>query len=176
MNHISFPQHLVSEWLSEKNEKTGKPSESLSERPLRITTDPEVLATQLNSLPGLTCGPHVYSTPKHYIRFTSPFLSEKRRRREAPENISGSCKKVNFFFGTKNGGAKCHSLPPPLVVKCFWNGLHWEALPSCTLIPFHLLLFPLAMAAAGAGGGNFSHFTQTDFTLSGTIAKSYNQW
>ncbi|XP_040852223.1 inactive histone-lysine N-methyltransferase 2E-like [Ochotona curzoniae] len=86
-------KHLVSEWLSEKNEKTGKPSESLSERPLRITTDPEVLATQLNSLPGLTCGPHVYSTPKHYIRFTSPFLSEKRRRREAPENISGSCKK-----------------------------------------------------------------------------------
>ncbi|MXQ85340.1 hypothetical protein E5288_WYG014492 [Bos mutus] len=86
-------KHLVSEWLSEKNEKTGKPSDSLSERPLRITTDPEVLATQLNSLPGLTYSPHVYSTPKHYIRFTSPFLSEKRRRKEPPENISGSCKK-----------------------------------------------------------------------------------
>ncbi|XP_042105121.1 inactive histone-lysine N-methyltransferase 2E isoform X2 [Ovis aries] len=86
-------KHLVNEWLSEKNEKTGKPSDSLSERPLRITTDPEVLATQLNSLPGLTYSPHVYSTPKHYIRFTSPFLSEKRRRKEPPENISGSCKK-----------------------------------------------------------------------------------
>ncbi|XP_069852378.1 inactive histone-lysine N-methyltransferase 2E isoform X2 [Dipodomys merriami] len=86
-------KHLVNEWLSEKNEKTGKPSESLSERPLRITTDPEVLATQLNSLPGLTYSPHVYSTPKHYIRFTSPFLSEKRRRKEPTENISGSCKK-----------------------------------------------------------------------------------
>ncbi|KAH0513695.1 Histone-lysine N-methyltransferase 2E [Microtus ochrogaster] len=47
-------KHLVNEWLSEKNEKTGKPSDSLSERPLRITTDPEVLATQLNSLPDLT--------------------------------------------------------------------------------------------------------------------------
>ncbi|XP_048195787.1 inactive histone-lysine N-methyltransferase 2E isoform X2 [Perognathus longimembris pacificus] len=86
-------KHLVNEWLSEKNEKTGKPPESLSERPLRITTDPEVLATQLNSLPGLTYSPHVYSTPKHYIRFTSPFLSEKRRRKEPTENISGSCKK-----------------------------------------------------------------------------------
>uniref|UniRef100_Q8IZD2-6 Isoform 6 of Inactive histone-lysine N-methyltransferase 2E n=1 Tax=Homo sapiens TaxID=9606 RepID=Q8IZD2-6 len=86
-------KHLVNEWLSEKNEKTGKPSDGLSERPLRITTDPEVLATQLNSLPGLTYSPHVYSTPKHYIRFTSPFLSEKRRRKEPTENISGSCKK-----------------------------------------------------------------------------------
>ncbi|XP_061496416.1 inactive histone-lysine N-methyltransferase 2E isoform X6 [Rhineura floridana] len=86
-------KHLVSEWLSEKNEKIGKPTDSLSERPLRITTDPEVLATQLNSLPGLTYSPHVYTTPKHYIRFTSPFLSEKRRRKEPVENIIGSCKK-----------------------------------------------------------------------------------
>ncbi|XP_006882677.1 PREDICTED: histone-lysine N-methyltransferase 2E [Elephantulus edwardii] len=86
-------KHLVNEWLSEKNEKTGKPSDGLSERPLRITTDPEVLATQLNSLPGLTYSPHVYSTPKHYIRFTSPFLSEKRRRKEPTETTSGSCKK-----------------------------------------------------------------------------------
>uniref|UniRef100_A0A8C8RRI4 Lysine methyltransferase 2E n=1 Tax=Pelusios castaneus TaxID=367368 RepID=A0A8C8RRI4_9SAUR len=86
-------KHLVNEWLSEKNEKTGKAIDSLSERPLRITTDPEVLATQLNSLPGLTYSPHVYSTPKHYIRFTSPFLSEKRRRKEPVENITGSCKK-----------------------------------------------------------------------------------
>ncbi|MEJ1272518.1 lysine (K)-specific methyltransferase 2E [Cricetulus griseus] len=90
-------KHLVNEWLSEKNEKTGKPSDSLSERPLRITTDPEVLATQLNSLPGLTYSPHVYSTPKHYIRFTSPFLSEKKRRKETTENISGSCKKVSLL-------------------------------------------------------------------------------
>lgn len=89
-----FVQHLVNEWLSEKNEKPGKPTDSLSERPLRITTDPEVLATQLNSLPGLTYSPHVYTTPKHYIRFTSPFLSEKRRRKEPVENIIGSCKKV----------------------------------------------------------------------------------
>ncbi|NXI38148.1 KMT2E methyltransferase, partial [Galbula dea] len=86
-------KHLVSEWLSEKSDKAGKPTDSPSERPLRITTDPEVLATQLNSLPGLTYSPHVYSTPKHYIRFTSPFLSEKRRKKEPMENITGSCKK-----------------------------------------------------------------------------------
>ncbi|XP_028933329.1 inactive histone-lysine N-methyltransferase 2E isoform X2 [Ornithorhynchus anatinus] len=86
-------KHLVNEWLSEKSEKPGKPTDSLSERPLRITTDPEVLATQLNSLPGLSYSPHVYSTPKHYIRFTSPFLSEKKRRKEPSENVSGSCKK-----------------------------------------------------------------------------------
>uniref|UniRef100_A0A8C5RZ15 Histone-lysine N-methyltransferase 2E n=1 Tax=Laticauda laticaudata TaxID=8630 RepID=A0A8C5RZ15_LATLA len=86
-------KHLVSEWLSEKNEKPGKLMENLSEKPLRITTDPEVLATQLNSLPGLTFSPHVYTTPKHYIRFTSPFLSEKRRRKEPMESILGSCKK-----------------------------------------------------------------------------------
>ncbi|KFV97542.1 Histone-lysine N-methyltransferase 2E, partial [Fulmarus glacialis] len=85
--------HLVSEWLSEKSDKSGKPTDSLSERPLRITTDPEVLATQLNSLPGLAYSPHVYSTPKHYIRFTSPFLSEKRRKKEPVENATGSCKK-----------------------------------------------------------------------------------
>ncbi|KAF2981389.1 hypothetical protein EK904_002941, partial [Melospiza melodia maxima] len=86
-------KHLVSEWLSEKSDKAGKPTDTVPERPLRITTDPEVLATQLNSLPGLTYSPHVYSTPKHYIRFTSPFLSEKRRKKEPVENITGSCKK-----------------------------------------------------------------------------------
>lgn len=91
---------MVSEWLSEKSDKAGKPTDTAPERPLRITTDPEVLATQLNSLPGLTYSPHVYSTPKHYIRFTSPFLSEKRRKKEPVENITGSCKKVMLPFIT----------------------------------------------------------------------------
>ncbi|XP_078536618.1 inactive histone-lysine N-methyltransferase 2E isoform X2 [Lissotriton helveticus] len=86
-------KHLVSEWLNEKQEKSDRPTDNCLEMPLRITTDPGVLATQLNSLPGLSFTPHVYSTPKHYIRFTSPFLSSKRRRREPMENVSGSCKK-----------------------------------------------------------------------------------
>ncbi|KAM8973535.1 inactive histone-lysine N-methyltransferase 2E isoform 2-T2 [Pelodytes ibericus] len=84
--------HLVNEWLSEKHEKPGKPGENFLERPLRITTDPEVLATQLNSLPGLIYSPHMYSTPKHYIRFTSPFLSEKKKKKDE-ENVSSCCKK-----------------------------------------------------------------------------------
>ncbi|XP_078275813.1 inactive histone-lysine N-methyltransferase 2E isoform X5 [Rhinoraja longicauda] len=90
---IKYPKtkkHLVTEWL---NEKAGKLIDSPLERPLRITTDPEVLATQLNSLPGLAHSPHIYTTPKHYIRFCSPFLSERRRRKETLEPKVGSCKK-----------------------------------------------------------------------------------
>ncbi|XP_048466419.1 inactive histone-lysine N-methyltransferase 2E isoform X5 [Rhincodon typus] len=83
-------KHLVSEWL---NEKAVKLTDNPLDRPLRITTDPEVLATQLNSLPGLTHSPHIYTTPKHYIRFCSPFLSERRRRKEPLEPKVGSCKK-----------------------------------------------------------------------------------
>ncbi|KAE8616330.1 hypothetical protein XENTR_v10008773 [Xenopus tropicalis] len=92
---IKYPKtkkHLVNEWLNEKHEKAGKPGEPILERPLRITTDPEVLATQLNSLPGLMYSPHVYTTPKHYIRFTSPFLSEKKKKKNE-ENVSSCCKK-----------------------------------------------------------------------------------
>ncbi|XP_063304208.1 inactive histone-lysine N-methyltransferase 2E isoform X6 [Pelobates fuscus] len=84
--------HLVNEWLNEKHEKPGKTGETFLERPLRITTDPEVLATQLNSLPGLIYSPHTYTTPKHYIRFTSPFLSEKKKKKDE-ETVSSCCKK-----------------------------------------------------------------------------------
>ncbi|XP_029105489.1 inactive histone-lysine N-methyltransferase 2E-like isoform X2 [Scleropages formosus] len=97
-------KHLVSEWMVEKQEP---PPERPSERPLRISSDPEVLVTQLNSLPGLTCSPQVYGTPKHYVRFSSPFLTGRspatptgvpigrRRSRELPETptATGSCKK-----------------------------------------------------------------------------------
>ncbi|XP_036433105.1 inactive histone-lysine N-methyltransferase 2E isoform X1 [Colossoma macropomum] len=100
-------KHLVSEWMGvEKQERVSRTPEPVPERPLRISSDPEVLATQLNSLPGLSCSPHVYSTPKHYVRFSSPFLANRspsapgvptgrRRSRELPETppTSGSCKK-----------------------------------------------------------------------------------
>ncbi|XP_056429501.1 inactive histone-lysine N-methyltransferase 2E isoform X3 [Hyla sarda] len=84
--------HLVNEWLMEKHEKSAKHGETFLEKPLRITTDPEVLATQLNSLPGLIYSPHMYTTPKHYIRFTSPFLSEKKKKKDE-ENLTSCCKK-----------------------------------------------------------------------------------
>ncbi|KAM4746800.1 inactive histone-lysine N-methyltransferase 2E isoform 2-T3 [Rhinophrynus dorsalis] len=99
-------KHLVSEWLNEKHEKPGKHGDSLLERPLRITTDPEVLAAQLNSLPGLIYSPHMYTTPKHYIRFTSPFLSEKKRKKEE-EHVSSCCKKrwLKQALEEENSGA-----------------------------------------------------------------------
>ncbi|MEQ2259914.1 hypothetical protein XENORESO_020248 [Xenotaenia resolanae] len=101
-------KHFVSEWVGEKQQDRAavRTPEPVPDRPLRISSDPEVLATQLNALPGMTCSPQVYSTPKHYVRFSSPFLANRspttpgvptgrRRSRELPETppTSGSCKK-----------------------------------------------------------------------------------
>ncbi|KAF4114551.1 hypothetical protein G5714_004774 [Onychostoma macrolepis] len=101
-------KHLVSEWMGvDKQEQCAlRTPEPPPERPLRISSDPEVLATQLNSLPGMACSSHVYSTPKHYVRFSSPFQANRspstlgvptgrRRSREMPETppTTGSCKK-----------------------------------------------------------------------------------
>ncbi|XP_063316906.1 inactive histone-lysine N-methyltransferase 2E isoform X2 [Pelmatolapia mariae] len=101
-------KHFVNEWVGEKQQDRGavRTPEPVPERPLRISSDPEVLATQLNALPGLACSQQVYSTPKHYVRFLSPFLANRsptspgvptgrRRSRELPEMppTTGSCKK-----------------------------------------------------------------------------------
>ncbi|KAL0962939.1 hypothetical protein UPYG_G00347390 [Umbra pygmaea] len=99
-------KHLVSEWCGDKQERSSRTPEPVPERPLRISSDPEVLATQLNALPGMGPSPHVYSTPKHYVRFSSPFLANRspatpgvptgpRRSRKLPDTppTSGSCKK-----------------------------------------------------------------------------------
>ncbi|XP_036005067.1 inactive histone-lysine N-methyltransferase 2E isoform X4 [Fundulus heteroclitus] len=101
-------KHFVSEWVGEKQQDRGaaRTPEPVPDRPLRISSDPEVLATQLNALPGMSCSPQVYSTPKHYVRFSSPFLANRsptapgvptgrRRSRELPETppTTGSCKK-----------------------------------------------------------------------------------
>nr|XP_046185777.1 inactive histone-lysine N-methyltransferase 2E-like isoform X11 [Oncorhynchus gorbuscha] len=99
-------KHLVSEWCVDKQERSLRTPEPAPERPLRISSDLEVLATQLNALPGMGPSPHVYSTPKHYVRFSSPFLANRspttpgvptgrRRSRELPDTppTSGSCKK-----------------------------------------------------------------------------------
>ncbi|XP_055009517.1 inactive histone-lysine N-methyltransferase 2E isoform X1 [Boleophthalmus pectinirostris] len=101
-------KHFVSEWVGERQQDRAgvQTPEPVPPRPLRISSDPEVLATQLNALPGMACSPQVYSTPKHYVRFSSPFLANRspttpgvptgrRRSREMPETppTSGSCKK-----------------------------------------------------------------------------------
>uniref|UniRef100_A0A8C5R8Q6 SET domain containing 5 n=1 Tax=Leptobrachium leishanense TaxID=445787 RepID=A0A8C5R8Q6_9ANUR len=82
-------KYLVTEWLSDKVEKQDCPID----QPLRITTDPTVLATTLNMLPGLSHSPLISTTPKHYIRFVSPFMPDRRRRPPKVDGTYGSCKK-----------------------------------------------------------------------------------
>lgn len=90
---VRYPKtkkYLVTEWL---NDKAPERVEEPIERPLRITTDPTVLATTLNMLPGLSHSPLICTTPKHYIRFGSPFNPERRRRPLTVDPAYGSCKK-----------------------------------------------------------------------------------
>ncbi|XP_056315737.1 histone-lysine N-methyltransferase SETD5 isoform X2 [Danio aesculapii] len=91
--HVRYPKtkkYLVTEWL---NDKVPERVEESVERPLRITTDPTVLATTLNMLPGLSHSPLICTTPKHYVRFGSPFNPERRRRPFMIDPSYGSCKK-----------------------------------------------------------------------------------
>ncbi|XP_059367340.1 inactive histone-lysine N-methyltransferase 2E-like isoform X5 [Carassius carassius] len=155
-------KHLVSEWIGvDKQERDSlrtslRTPEPPPERPLRISSDPEVLATQLNSLPGMACSSHIYSTPKHYIRFSSPFLANRspstlgvptgrRRSREMPETppTTGSCKKrwlkqaLEEEGSTSPGGGRPSLLMPsesPLSPSI--NGESYSPLPlngSCSL-------------------------------------------
>ncbi|XP_026065628.1 inactive histone-lysine N-methyltransferase 2E isoform X4 [Carassius auratus] len=151
-------KHLVSEWIVvDKQERVAsRTPEPPPERPLRISSDPEVLATQLNSLPGMACSSHVYSTPKHYVRFSSPFLANRspstlgvptgrRRSREMPETspTTGSCKKrwlkqaLEEEGSTSPGGGRPSLLMPsesPLSPSI--NGESYSPLPlngSCSL-------------------------------------------
>ncbi|XP_060095311.1 histone-lysine N-methyltransferase SETD5 [Heteronotia binoei] len=89
---VKYPKtkkYLVTEWLNDKAEKQECPIEC----PLRITTDPTVLATTLNMLPGLVHSPLICTMPKHYIRFGSPFIPERRRRPVQIDGNYSSCKK-----------------------------------------------------------------------------------
>ncbi|KAL0195864.1 hypothetical protein M9458_009436, partial [Cirrhinus mrigala] len=146
------------EWMGvDKQERVAsRTPEPPPERPLRISSDPEVLATQLNSLPGMACSSHVYSTPKHYVRFSSPFLANRspstlgvptgrRRSREMPETptTTGSCKKrwlkqaLEEEGSTSPGGGRPSLLMPsesPLSPSI--NGESYSPLPlngSCSL-------------------------------------------
>uniref|UniRef100_A0A3P8Y9A0 Uncharacterized protein n=1 Tax=Esox lucius TaxID=8010 RepID=A0A3P8Y9A0_ESOLU len=87
-------KYLVTEWLNDKVlDKAAQPDPAAVERPLRITTDPTVLATTLNMLPGLTASPLICTAPKHYVRFGSPFNPERRRRPVSVDATYGSFKK-----------------------------------------------------------------------------------
>lgn len=91
--NLRYPKtkkYLVTEWLNDKVPERGEPE---AERPLRISTDPTVLATTLNMLPGLCHSSLICTAPKHYVRFGSPFTPERRRRPMAVDPAYGSCKK-----------------------------------------------------------------------------------
>ncbi|XP_029350822.1 inactive histone-lysine N-methyltransferase 2E isoform X5 [Echeneis naucrates] len=124
-------KHFVSEWVGEKQQDRGavRTPEPAPERPLRISSDPEVLATQLNALPGMACSPQVYSTPKHYVRFFSPFLANRspttpgvptgrRRSRELPETppTTGSCKKRWLKQALEEEGSTSPARRPSLLM------------------------------------------------------------
>ncbi|KAK2882976.1 inactive histone-lysine N-methyltransferase 2E isoform X3 [Channa argus] len=125
-------KHFVSEWVGEKQQDRGavRTPEPAPERPLRISSDPEVLATQLNALPGMACSPQVYSTPKHYVRFSSPFLvnrspttpgvpTGRRRSRELPETppTTGSCKKRWLKQALEEEGSTSPARRPSLLMS-----------------------------------------------------------
>ncbi|XP_057561282.1 histone-lysine N-methyltransferase SETD5 isoform X2 [Hippopotamus amphibius kiboko] len=100
-------KYLVTEWLNDKAEKQECPVEC----PLRITTDPTVLATTLNMLPGLIHSPLICTTPKHYIRFGSPFIPERRRRPLLPDGTFSSCKKRWIKQALEEGMTQTSSIP-----------------------------------------------------------------
>ncbi|KAF7654427.1 hypothetical protein LDENG_00069680 [Lucifuga dentata] len=99
--NLRYPKtkkYLVTEWLNDKvpgGEKILQ--EAFVERPLRITTDPTVLATTLNMLPGLSHSSLICTTPRHYVRFCSPFNPERRRPRPLQMDGTYGCFKKRWI-------------------------------------------------------------------------------
>uniref|UniRef100_A0A8C3SWJ1 SET domain containing 5 n=1 Tax=Chelydra serpentina TaxID=8475 RepID=A0A8C3SWJ1_CHESE len=117
---VKYPKtkkYLVTEWLNDKAEKQECPIEC----PLRITTDPTVLATTLNMLPGLIHSPLICTTPKHYIRFGSPFIPERRRRPLQLDGIYSSCKKRWMKQALEEGMTQTSSTPQENRTQCLYQ-------------------------------------------------------
>ncbi|XP_078139557.1 histone-lysine N-methyltransferase SETD5 isoform X1 [Centroberyx gerrardi] len=100
-SNLRYPKtkkYLVTEWLNDKVPGGEKIQQEVPvERPLRITTDPTVLATTLNMLPGLSHSPLICTTPKHYVRFGSPFNPERRRPRPLQMDGTYGCYKKRWI-------------------------------------------------------------------------------
>uniref|UniRef100_A0A8D2NKY3 SET domain containing 5 n=1 Tax=Zonotrichia albicollis TaxID=44394 RepID=A0A8D2NKY3_ZONAL len=117
---VKYPKtkkYLVTEWLNDKAEKQECPIEC----PLRITTDPTVLATTLNMLPGLVHSPLICTTPKHYIRFGSPFNPERRRRPFLLDGIYSSCKKRWIKQALEEGMTQSSAAPQENRTQCLYQ-------------------------------------------------------
>ncbi|XP_075880853.1 histone-lysine N-methyltransferase SETD5-like isoform X3 [Nelusetta ayraudi] len=104
--NLRYPKtkkYLVTEWLNDKippGEKVQQ--EAPVERPLRISTDPTVLATTLNMLPGLTHSSLICTTPRHFVRFNSPFNPERRRPRPLQTDGTYGCYKKRWIKELEN--------------------------------------------------------------------------
>ncbi|XP_066473018.1 histone-lysine N-methyltransferase SETD5 isoform X2 [Tiliqua scincoides] len=117
---LKYPKtkkYLVTEWLNDKSEKQECPIEC----PLRITTDPTVLATTLNMLPGLVHSPLICTTPKHYIRFGSPFTPERRRRPLQLDGNYSSCKKHWIKQALEEGMAQASAASQENRTQCLYQ-------------------------------------------------------
>ncbi|XP_072239118.1 histone-lysine N-methyltransferase SETD5 isoform X2 [Leuresthes tenuis] len=98
MRHPKTKKYLVTEWLNDKIPGGEKVHQEVPvERPLRITTDPTVLATTLNMLPGLSHSSFICTTPRHYVRFGSPFNPERRRPRPLQTDGTYGCYKKRWI-------------------------------------------------------------------------------
>ncbi|XP_041835734.1 histone-lysine N-methyltransferase SETD5 isoform X2 [Melanotaenia boesemani] len=98
LRHPKTKKYLVTEWLNDKIPGGEKVHQEVPvERPLRITTDPTVLATTLNMLPGLSHSSLICTTPRHYIRFGSPFNPERRRPRPLQMDGTYGCYKKRWI-------------------------------------------------------------------------------
>ncbi|XP_043977645.1 histone-lysine N-methyltransferase SETD5 isoform X1 [Gambusia affinis] len=98
---VRYPKtkkYLVTEWLNDKVPGGEKLQQEVPvERPLRITTDPTVLATTLNMLPGLSHSSLICTAPRHYVRFGSPFTPERRRPRPLQMDGTYGCYKKRWI-------------------------------------------------------------------------------
>ncbi|XP_018523033.1 histone-lysine N-methyltransferase SETD5 isoform X3 [Lates calcarifer] len=99
--NLRYPKtkkYLVTEWLNDKIPGGERVHQEVPvERPLRITTDPTVLATTLNMLPGLSHSTLICTTPRHYVRFGSPFNPERRRPRPLQMDGTYGCYKKRWI-------------------------------------------------------------------------------
>ncbi|XP_039979172.1 histone-lysine N-methyltransferase SETD5 isoform X2 [Xiphias gladius] len=100
-SNLRYPKtkkYLVTEWLNDKIPGGERVHQEVPvERPLRITTDPTVLATTLNMLPGLSHSSLICTTPRHYVRFGSPFNPERRRPRPLQMDGTYGCYKKRWI-------------------------------------------------------------------------------
>ncbi|XP_013855260.1 SET domain-containing protein 5 isoform X2 [Austrofundulus limnaeus] len=164
---VRFPKtkkYLVTEWLNDKNPGGDKlPQDVPVERPLRITTDPTVLATTLNMLPGLSHTSLICTAPRHYVRFGSPFNPERHRPRPLQMDGTYGCYKKRWIKqvedescsasvedGTESTSSQqstsSRSTPNPLCseVNAPFKKRHHKYLTETTPAPSDHLLRPLS--------------------------------